>query len=171
MPRGGKRVGAGRPKGAGPHGESTKPIRIPLSMLEQVTQMILHKGYKIPLYRSKVPAGYPEQGDTSIEEYIDLYQKLIPRHENIFSVFASGDSMINAGINDGDLLLVNSKEEPKHKKIVVAMIDGQQTVKRLHIENGEYVLLPENDNYKPIPIKNGMEFTIQGVVTFCIKPF
>lgn len=137
----------------------------------EVTAVILNKGYKIPLYSSRVPAGHPMAGDGHIEEYVDLYHKLIPKHDSIFLVFASGDFMINAGIHDGDLLLVNSQEEPRHKHIVVAMVDGQQTVKRLHIDHGDYILMPENPCYQSLHIKDEMEFAIQGVVTFSIKQF
>jgi DNA polymerase V len=171
MPSGGKRVGAGRPKGQGPHGEATKAMRIPVSMIDNVVKLVAQRGYKIPLYSSRVPAGLPSAGDGYVEEYVDLCQKLVPDKEYIFSVYASGDSMINAGIADGDLLLVNSQEEARHHKIVIAMVDGQQTVKRLHIENGYYSLLPENNNYQPIVIKPGMDFSIQGVVMSCIKIF
>jgi DNA polymerase V len=166
MPHGGKRPGAGRPRK-----EPKSHVYIPTVKLEAVADFLHHNGYNIPLYNSRVPAGIPTAGDGTVEEYVNLCQKLVPDSAHIFSVYASGDSMINAGIFDGDLLLVNSREEPRHRKIVIATIDGQQTVKRLHMENGYYTLVPENDNYRPIVITENMEFSIQGVVMSCIKVF
>jgi DNA polymerase V len=166
MPHGGKRPGAGRPRK-----EPTLRLRIPADKLDDVTDFLLNDSYNIPLYSSKVPAGLPSEGDGYVTEYVNLCQRLIPHKEHIFSVFASGDSMIGAGIFDGDLLIVSRQEEARHRKIVIATIDGQQTVKRLHIDKGHYTLLPENDNFQPIPIVEGMDFSIQGVVMSCIKMF
>lgn len=164
MGHGGKRLGAGRPRK-----EPTARIRIPAQKLEDVTLFLQNNSYTLPLYSAKVPAGLPSPLSSDVEEYVNLCQRLVPQQEYTFLVFATGDSMINAGIADGDLLIVNSKEEARHRRIVIAMVDGQQTVKRLHIENGHYILMPENENYQPIPIRDNMEFYIQGVVTSCIK--
>ncbi len=166
MGHGGKREGAGRPRK-----EPTARIRIPAVRLEDVNNFLENNAYTIPLYTSKIPAGYPSPLEGDIQEYVNLCQKLVPHQEHTFLVTATGDSMINAGIFDGDMLVVSNKQEARHRCIVIAMVDGQQTVKRLHIENGKYTLMPENENYPPIPIKEGMEFSIQGVVTSCIKMF
>ena len=79
MSRGGSRVGAGRPKGRGPHGEATKPLRIPLSMVAEVVDYVSHKGYQLPLYGSKVQAGFPSPADDFMEGKLDLNQYLIKR--------------------------------------------------------------------------------------------
>ncbi len=167
---GGARRNAGRPKGVGPHGETTKPVRIPISLLDAIGPLIATKG-KIPFYGSRVAAGKPGSGDDHVQEYVNLYKKLVPDPENIFCVVAHGDSMIDAGIHDGDLLIVNAREEGAHKKIVIASVNGEQTVKTLHRDKTQTLLLPENKNYQPIPITADMDFMIQGVVKHCIRSF
>jgi DNA polymerase V len=165
MGHGGKRKGAGRPKGKGPYGESTKPIRVPLSLLKSTQLYLQHQGYHIPLYRSKVPAGLPAPADEALEKNLDLNQYLIKHPKHTFCVRASGHSMIDAGIYENDLLIVDRSLEAKNGKIVIAAIDGQLTVKRLKKEkNGKLFLLPENKKYKPIEVKEGSEIYIWGVV-------
>ena len=169
MPRGGQRIGAGRPVGTGKYDRPTKTMRVPVDMLADVALFLESKGYSIPLFSSRVPAGLPAPGDDHVEDYINLYKRLVSDPENTFSVPASGDSMINAGIFDGDLLIVNCHLEARHKSIVIASVDGQQTVKTLHIEKQKITLMPENENYRPIHITKGVDFKILGVVTNVIK--
>lgn len=76
--------------------------------------------------------------------------------------------MINAGIGPDDILIVDRALEAVHKRIVIAIVNGEFTVKRLRIENGEYWLAPENDDYEPLKIEEDSAFTIWGVVTYVI---
>ena len=80
-----------------------------------------------------------------------------------------GDSMINAGIDDGDLLFVDRSIEARHKRIVVASINGQTTVKRLYKTKDKLALMPENPKYEPIPVQDGDDFLVFGVVTKSVK--
>ncbi len=156
--RGGKRVGAGRPKGTGKYGfETTQTVRMPVSLIQG-----------IPLYGSKVPAGFPSPGDDYIEKYLDLNQQFIKHPAATFLVIASGDSMIGAGIHSGDLLIVDRSLNTKHGKIVIAAIDGELTVKRLSKVGERLQLLPANPAYKPIDITDTHELVIWGVVTHVI---
>lgn len=156
--RGGKRVGAGRPKGSGKYGfEVTQTVRLPTSLIQG-----------IPLYISKVPAGFPSPGDDYIEKYLDLNQQLIKHPAATFVVIASGDSMTGAGIRSGDLLIVDKSLEAKHGKIVIAAIDGELTVKRLSKVGQRLQLLPANPAYKPIDITDTHELVIWGVVVHVI---
>jgi DNA polymerase V len=156
--RGGKRVGAGRPIGTGKYGfEATQTVRMPISLIQG-----------IPLYSSKVPAGFPSPGDDYIEKYLDLNQQFIKHPAATFLVIASGDSMIGAGIHSGDLLIVDRSLETKHGKIVIAAIDGELTVKRLSNLGERLQLLPANPAYKPIDITDTHELVIWGVVTHVI---
>ncbi|MFA6037005.1 MAG: translesion error-prone DNA polymerase V autoproteolytic subunit [Legionellales bacterium] len=122
----------------------------------------------IPLYSSKVPAGFPSQGDDYIEKYLDLNHYLIKHPAATFMVRASGDSMIGAGIRSGDLLVVDRSLEAKHGKIVIAAIDGELTVKRFSKVGQRLQLLPENPAYKPIDITDTHELVIWGIVTHVI---
>jgi DNA polymerase V len=167
---GGIRPNAGRPKGIGKYNEATKPMRIPLSKINEV-QKFVEEGisYKLPLYGCKVRAGFPSPADDYIESYLDLNSHLIMHPSATFFVRASGDSMIKAGISDGDLLIVDRSIEPTHGRIVIAAVNGELTVKRLSLANGKTQLLPENDQYPPILITEDLELVIWGVVLHNIR--
>lgn len=165
MSRGGARPGAGRPKGQGKYKESTKPMRIPESMVEEVKGYVETQGYKFPLYASVVPAGFPSPADDHMEGELDLNKHLVKHPTATFFVKASGDSMIKAGIHSGDILVVDRSLEPKHGKIVIAAVEGHLTVKRLYKRGTKIALLPENDEFDPIEIKNADDLVIWGVVT------
>jgi len=105
---GGKRTGSGRPSGTGRYGTKTKPVRIPEAMIESVLQLIQHKTLALPLYSSKVQAGFPSPGaDDHVENYLDLNAYLIKNPSTTFYARATGDSMIDAGIFPNDLLVVD----------------------------------------------------------------
>lgn len=166
--RGGSRPGAGRPKG-GKYGEPTTLVRIPNSLLETVASYIENKGYRVPLFGSSVSAGQPMPAEDDVEEYVDLNQLLIRNPDTTFLTHANGDSMIKAGIEDGDLLVVDRSIEARSGNIVVAAVDGHTTVKRIDRTQSKLRLLPENDNHKPIVIEEEMECVILGVVTKTVK--
>jgi DNA polymerase V len=161
---GGKRDGSGRAKR-----EETRPVRIPLSKVDAVLA-IKDPNYQhtIPLFSGQVSAGLLSPADDNIEEQINLQQYLVKRPEKTFLVRASGDSMINAGIKSGDLLIVDNSKEAKDGKIVIAIINGELTVKRLSIKSGRVRLIPENPLYSPIDITQEMNFSLCGVVTHFI---
>lgn len=165
MPKGGKRQGAGRPRGQGKFGERTKPVRIPESMIQEVMQWIEGKGYALPLYACKVQAGFPCPVDDFSEGKLDLNHHLIKHPAATFFVRVSGDSMINAGIHPEDILVVDRSMEARHGKIVIAAIDGELTVKRLHHDRDKLYLMPENSKYQPIAVTDNSEIVIWGVVT------
>lgn len=167
--RGGRREGAGRPKGHGKYGQQeTKIIRVPLARLDDIKSVLDDKRHSIALYSSKVAAGFPSPGDDFIERYLDLNQQLIKHPAATFLVVASGDSMTGAGIASGDLLIVDRSLEAKNGKIVIAALNGELTVKRLSKTNNCLQLLPENPKFKPIDITETHELIIWGVVTHVI---
>lgn len=125
--------------------------------------------YQLPLYVSSVKAGFPSPADEYIEKHLDLNAHCVAHPSATYFVCASGDSMINAGIQDGDLLVVDRSIEPTHGKIVIAAIDGDLTVKRLYCQNGMAELRPENDAYQPIPLKGDIELVIWGVVMHIVR--
>lgn len=171
MARGGKRAGAGRPKGKGPWGEATRPMRIPESMVDAVTDFLAARGYRLPLYASKVPAGMPAFAANDIAAMPELTKMLVKNPKESFLLKVSGDSMIGAGIDDGDLLVVDRSIEPRHGKIVVASINGQVTVKRLSKTGKGISLLPENPRFSKIEVTNKDELILCGVVTKALKNY
>lgn len=168
MPSGGKREGAGRPKGSGKFKETTRSIRVPAKDVEAIYQLIQHKFYRLPLYQSLVAAGFPSPAEDSIEDKLDLNELLIKHPTATFFLKVSGSSMINAGIHDNDILIVDRSIEPASGKIVIAAINGELTVKRLYLEKNRILLMAENQDYPPIEVKEGMDLHIWGVVTSVI---
>ena len=164
MPSGGIRPGAGRPKGQGKFGEETKPVRIPVSMVDSVMTFIQSYDLSLPIY-SKVNAGFPSPADDHIEGKLDLNTHLIKHPSATFFVKATGDSMINAGIHEGDILVVDRSLEARSGKVVIAAVDGNLTVKRLKRSGKDILLSPENNNYKPIKLTENNDVVIWGVVT------
>lgn len=170
MSQGGKRAGAGRPKGCNLYGEATKPLRIPLSRITDVKHFLEHGNHvcSLPLYSNTVQAGFPSPADDSIECKLDLNTHLIQHPAATFFVRASGDSMKNAGIQSGDILIVDRSLEATHGKIVIAAVNGELTVKRLSHQNGKVQLVAENPSYKTIHITEAQDLMIWGVVTCVI---
>ena len=165
MLRGGARVGAGRPKGCSKFGEKTKPMRVPISMVNEVTTFINNQCYQLPLYSSSVSAGFPSPADDHMSKKLDLNEHLIKHPAATFFVRAKGDSMINAGIHDGDILIVDRSIEATNGKIIIIAINGELTVKRLIKTHNKIILQPENSNYPEIEIKAEQDLMVWGVVT------
>jgi DNA polymerase V len=163
MTRGGARKGAGRPQGGGKYNEPTKAIRLPISVIPFVDDFI-QQTFTIPLYSSKVSAGFPSPAEDYIAERLNLNEYLIKHPASTFLVRATGNSMINAGIHENDILIVDRSITPIAGKIIIVAIDGQLTVKRLQKRNDKFLLLAENPDYPPIEIHESQETYIWGVV-------
>ncbi|MEF2231910.1 MAG: translesion error-prone DNA polymerase V autoproteolytic subunit [Pseudodesulfovibrio sp.] len=123
----------------------------------------------IPLYLDAVPAGFPSPADDYVETALDLNRYLVANPAATFMVRVCGDSMTGAGIRDGDVLVVDRSRDPVPGRIVVAVLDGELTVKRLCRRRGRIVLMPENDVYEPIEVREGQELTVWGVVTGVVR--
>ena len=125
----------------------------------------------LDFYINPVSAGFPSPAEDHLDIALDLNEYLIKHPAATFYIYARGDSMINAGIYDGDLLIVDRSLDPKLKSIVIAIINGEFTVKRISKNKTGLYLMPDNATYKPIKITSDMDFEIWGVVTHTIhKP-
>jgi DNA polymerase V len=124
--------------------------------------------YLLPLTRSTVNAGFPSPAEDFIESQIDISRKLIKHPASTFLVRAKGDSMIDKGIQDGDILVVDKSLEAKNNSVVIAYIDGEFTVKRFVKKKNEVILYPANNNYEPIKITSENDFLVWGVVTYVL---
>ena len=120
---------------------------------------------KLPMFLEAVSAGFPSPADDYMEDRLDLNDHLVRNPAATFFVRVTGDSMVDAGIHSGDILVVDRSLNPKDDNIVIAVIDGELTVKRLRTQKTKVYLLPENQNYKPIEITSEMNFEVWGVVT------
>ena len=126
----------------------------------------------IPYLLSRISAGFPSPADDYIENNLSLSELLIKNHLSTFLMKTSGDSMIDVGINDGDILVVDRSIEAKNRDIVIAILEGNLTVKRLLFKtNGLVVLKSENISYKDIQIPELADLEIWGVVTSVIHQF
>lgn len=182
--RGGPRSGAGRPAGTGPYGETTTALRVPDSRLAEVRALIARRKGAIaeleraarpdpaappmhlPLFMSRIQAGFPSPADDYVEGTLDLNRHLIRNPPATFFLRVQGESMLGAGIHPGDLLVVDRSIEPKHGSVVIAVLDGELTVKRLWQPSLERVeLRAENPAFPPIVIKEFQQFELWGVVT------
>jgi len=118
-----------------------------------------------PIFTEKVPAGFPSPAADYEENKLDLNKHLIKNPAATFFVRVTGDSMVKAGIHDGDLLVVDRSIEPRDKNVVIAVINGELTVKRIRIKKNKLTLEAENENYQSQEINKEMEFEVWGVVT------
>ena len=116
-----------------------------------------------------ISAGFPSPADDFRETRISLDDELIHNKEATFFAKVSGQSMINAGLNDNDLLVIDRSLTPENNKIAVCFLDGEFTVKRLRIQEDEVWLQPENPDYPIIKITEENNFIIWGIVTSVIK--
>ncbi|MDP1705350.1 MAG: translesion error-prone DNA polymerase V autoproteolytic subunit [Sulfurimicrobium sp.] len=183
--RGGARPGAGRK----PSPDPSTTIRVPGSQKAAVLDFVRQRqaGLRIPsgmeifafaehpprrqfpLMSHAVRAGFPSPADDYVEKRIDLNEELIQHREATFFLRVKGQSMVDAGIDDGDELIVDRAIKPEHGRIVIAAVDGELTVKRFFQRDGVVKLIAENPKYPDIEFKEGQEMLIWGVVTRIIK--
>jgi DNA polymerase V len=126
---------------------------------------------ELPFFDVGISAGFPSPADDFIELTIDLNKEFIKNRDSTFFAKVKGHSMKDAGINDGDLLIIDKSLEPQNNKIAVCQIDGEFTVKRIKIEENIVWLIAENEAYKPIKVTPENDFIIWGIVTNSIKTF
>ena len=116
-----------------------------------------------------VSAGFPSPADDFKEIRISLDKELVKNKEATFYARVDGDSMIGAGLEDGDLLVIDRSLNPENGKIAVCLVDGDFTVKRIKKEKHKLYLMPENKKYSEIEIKEENELIIWGIVVYLIK--
>ncbi|MEL0254943.1 MAG: translesion error-prone DNA polymerase V autoproteolytic subunit [Burkholderiaceae bacterium] len=121
------------------------------------------------LAQEKISAGFPSPADDFKELRISIDQEVVRNEEATFYARVSGESMQGAGLDDGDLLVIDRSMEPKNGKIAVCCIDGEFTVKRLKVVEDGVFLIPENPKYQPIKVTEENELIIWGIVTYVVK--
>ena len=116
-----------------------------------------------------ISAGFPSPADDFKEIRISLDKELVKNKEATFYARVDGDSMVGAGLEDGDLLVIDRSLSPENGKIAICLVDGDFTVKRIKKEKNKLYLMPENKKYEPIELKEENELIIWGVVEYVIK--
>lgn len=183
--KGGFRLGAGRKPKSGLKGDTSQVMRIPNSDLSAVIELLekrrairvfsnttrAHNAKLNPIKKYlpqlsyKIAAGIPNSANDYIETSLDLNESLVKNSPATFFLDMIGHSMINAGIFDGDKIILDRSIKPKHGDIVVAIVNSEHTVKRLYKKNNKVELHAENQEFSTITFKNYEELNIFGVVT------
>ena len=138
--------------------------------MENMEIYLPEKKEKINLnfYANSIPAGFPSPADDFLEKQLDLNDYLIRNKAATFLVKVEGRSMENAGIYDGDVLVIDRSVEPVSGKVVLGVLNGEFTVKRISMQGSKVLLIPENENFQPIELTEEMDFKIWGVATFSL---
>ena len=144
---------------------------MPVNKTKKLTFFVpdLESDLLIPYINEGVSAGFPSPAADFMETNIDLNKELSGNPLATFYIKVKGNSMIDAGINDKDVLVVDRSLEPQNNKIAICFIDGEFTVKRIKLEKDCLYLMPENENYKPIKVTEENQLIIWGIVTYVIK--
>ncbi len=144
---------------------------MPLNQNKKLTFFVpdFKSDLRIPYVKEGVSAGFPSPAADFMETNIDLNKELSENSLATFYIKVKGNSMIDAGINDKDVLVVDRSLEPQNNKIAICFIDGEFTVKRIKLEKDCLYLMPENQNYKPIKVTEENQLIIWGIVTYVIK--
>lgn len=144
------------------------PIEPATELLLEVFLPETSQPLPLPLAHTPVSAGFPSPADDYEERKLDLNELLIQRPSSTFFIRVSGQSMTGAGIHDGDLLIVDRSVAVADQKIVIGVVNGEFTVKRIRKKGKQLFLEPENAAFQPLEITADMEFSIWGVVTYVI---
>lgn len=123
----------------------------------------------LPYASNGIQAGFPSPANDFISETIDLNVELIAHPAATFFGRVSGNSMIDEGINDGDILIIDRSLEPQNGDLAVCCIDGEFTLKRLRVNHNKVWLIPSNTSFKPILVSTDNRFIIWGIVSYTIK--
>ncbi len=129
------------------------------------------KEVELLLFSQRIQAGFPSPADDYISEKLDLNKFLIKNQATTYCVRVEGDSMVGAGIQSGDILIVDRSIQPRENLIVIAILDGELTVKWLKRQKGKLLLCPDNNDFSPIEIHEESDFQIWGVVVHSIHTF
>lgn len=125
-------------------------------------------GEPLPLFVSAIPAGFPSPAEGYLDDALDLNQLLVAHPAATFFIRVQGESMRDANIHSGDVLVVDRSLEPKNRDIIVAVLNGEFTVKRVSIRGEKLFLVSENRAFSPIEVREGEDFQVWGVVTYVI---
>jgi len=138
---------------------------------DKILKSDLEQSRKISLYIASVSAGFPSPAEDHMDISLDINEYLVKHPSSTFYVYVKGDSMINSGIYDGDLMIVDRSLEVQSNSIVVAVINGEFTVKKIKKTDNKVYLMPDNKNYRPILLDDNIDFQIWGIVTHSIHHF
>lgn len=123
----------------------------------------------MPMAMNSISAGFPSPADDFQEDVVSLDKYVVKNKDATFYAKLKGTSMVEAGFDEGDILVIDRSLEPTDNKIAVCFVDGDFTVKRVKVSNDGAWLIPYNNQYKPIRITEENQFIVWGIVTYIIK--
>ena len=123
----------------------------------------------LPTAGSQISAGFPSPAEDYLEPMLDLNQALIKNPSSTFYGRVKGVSMKDAGVDNGDLLVIDKSLSYRNNALAVCYIDGEFTLKRIKVEGNTLLLMPANKDYEPILVKEDANFILWGIVTYVIK--
>lgn len=142
---------------------------MPLSL--NLLQPAFETGYELPFFEGGISCGLPSPAYESVSAKLDVTRELVKNPLTTFYARVSGQSMIDDGISDGDLLVIDRSLQPEDGKIAVCFVDGEFTCKRIRVKRDGIWLMPANVDFRPIHISEESNFQIWGIVTHVIKSF
>ncbi len=169
MPRGGRRQGAGRPKGTGKFGEATKAVRVPISMIEKIMGFIDRKGLTFPIHANKGKGHATVKKDEVSSEQVDLTSFLVPDPKTTLFMKAADDSMSGAGILANDLLILDNQAGPQNGNVVIVSVNGKLVPRRYVVKNKKVELKPENTKFAATAVADESALEIWGIVQHVIR--
>lgn len=122
----------------------------------------------VPVLADAVPAGFPSPAEDYLDMDLNLHDYLVRNPAATFCVRVSGGSMVSAGIKSGDVMVIDRALDPTNNSIVLAVLNGEFTVKRIKKRANELYLIEDNEQYQPMKITKDVDFQVWGVVTFII---
>lgn len=146
-------------------------LKLHTSSVLDIYSSLTETELELPIVTEGISAGFPSPALDFVDLSIDLNKHLIKHPSATFYGRVKGHSLKNAGIDDGDLLVIDRSLEPINDKIAICFIEGEFTAKRIKLSNNELWLMPENDAYQPIKVELEDDFLVWGIVTHVIKSF
>lgn len=152
--------------------KTAAPPNLPFNLAQKpVPLRVCVPGLDIPQFVSRLSAGFPSPATDYMEEVLDLNTFLVRHKAATFAFAVKGNSMCDAGIVDGDKVLVDRSIRPRHGQIVVAVVNGDYTIKRLHLVAGCVELHAENAQFPPYKFQEGESFEVWGVVVGVVRRY
>lgn len=146
-------------------------LHLPPTNLIELFPAAVETNLEIPFFQEGISAGFPSPALDFEDLKIDLNKHLIRNPSATFFGKVKGQSLKNAGIEDGDLMVIDRSAQPLNNKIAVVFLDGEFTAKRIQKRGNEIWLVPENEAYQPIKLDPDNQFLVWGIVTYVIKSF
>ncbi len=135
----------------------------------EIFSVSIETSVQLPFVKDGINAGFPSPANDFAEDFVDLNKELIKNPNSTFLARVRGKSMVGMGLDNGDVIIIDKSLEPAHRKVVICVVNGEFTIKRVKKDSDFYWLVPYNSEFNPIKVTPENDFIIWGVVTYIIK--